>query len=246
MDRRGFLGAGAALLLPRRVGSARLNARPGTPARPLAPGRHELTSADGRAHLLVIPRAIDAARPAPLIVALHGAGGSPAGPVRLLGDFAEQRGMVLFAPRSDAHTWDGILARFGPAVGSYGPDVTAIDEMLRTVFDGVRVDPRRICLEGFSDGASYALALGRVNGDLFTHVAALSPGFIPEFEDRPRGRPRFFVSHGMRDAVLPFWRTRDLIVPTLRRERYSVEFREFDGPHAVPGDIVAAAIEWFL
>jgi poly(3-hydroxybutyrate) depolymerase len=40
------------------------------------------------------------------------------------------------------------------------------------------VDPQRICVSGFSDGASYALSLGLANGDLFTHVAAFSPGFM--------------------------------------------------------------------
>ena len=35
-----------------------------------------------------------------------------------------------------------------------------------------------MCASGFSDGASYALSLGAANGDLFTHIAAFSPGFM--------------------------------------------------------------------
>ena len=40
------------------------------------------------------------------------------------------------------------------------------------------VDRQRVCASGFSDGASYALSLGAANGDLFTHIAAFSPGFM--------------------------------------------------------------------
>ena len=34
------------------------------------------------------------------------------------------------------------------------------------------------------------------------------------------------------------------IVPQLERARYAVQYREFDGPHAVPVDIAKAAIAW--
>jgi predicted esterase len=32
----------------------------------------------------------------------------------------------------------------------------------------------------------------------------------------------------------------------LKQAGYSVKFREFDGPHAVPPEIAREAIEWFL
>ena len=59
-----------------------------------------------------------------------------------------------------------------------GPDVDTIDRSLRTVFAALPVDPHRLAISGFSDGASYALTLGLPNGDLFTHVIAFSPGFM--------------------------------------------------------------------
>jgi hypothetical protein len=44
--------------------------------------------------------------------------------------------------------------------------------------------------------------LGLINGDLFTHVMAFSPGFL--VADRRDGRPAIFISHGTPDAILPF------------------------------------------
>ena len=38
------------------------------------------------------------------------------------------------------------------------------------------IDPSRIAMAGFSDGASYSLSVGLANGDLFSAVFGFSPG----------------------------------------------------------------------
>jgi predicted esterase len=98
-----------------------------------------------------------------------------------------------------------------------------------------------VAVAGFSDGASYALSLGLTNGDLFSDVLAFSPGF--HAEDRRQGRPRFYLSHGVHDEVLPIVRTSRRIVPGLRSDGYQVTYREFDGGHVVPAECVAEAAE---
>jgi predicted esterase len=65
--------------------------------------------------------------------------------------------------------------------GSYGPDVDFINRSMSYVFDRYAVDPARLGIAGFSDGASYALSLGLPNGDLFSHIIAFSPGFMRPF-----------------------------------------------------------------
>jgi phospholipase/carboxylesterase len=89
-----------------------------------------------------------------------------------------------------------------------------------------------VALGGFSDGASYALSLGLTNGDLFTHLIAFSPGFMAPGGEV--GRPRCYVAHGTRDAVLPIDRCSRRLVPVLERAGYAVRYHEFDGPHTVP------------
>lgn len=61
---------------------------------------------------------------------------------------------------------------------TFGPDVDYINKSLEYVFSRYLIDPRRLGLAGFSDGASYALSLGLPNGDLFSHIVAFSPGFM--------------------------------------------------------------------
>ena len=59
------------------------------------------------------------------------------------------------------------------------------------------------------------------------------------------GRPRCYVSHGTRDAVLPIDRCSRRIVPRLERAGYAVRYHEFDGPHTVPAAVAREAVGWF-
>lgn len=199
------------------------------------PGVHTLRAGSGG--LLYVPARDRADQSLPLAVVLHGAGSEPAAGLAPLGPLADEVGVILLAPRSRERTWDAIG-------GGHGADVTSIDALLAEVFDRYSIDPERLAIGGFSDGASYALSLGLANGDLFTHVLAFSPGFIPPAGRR--GRPVVYIAHGVSDPVLPIGRTSRRIVPSLRRGGYPVDYREFEGGHSVPADVAREALERFL
>ena len=208
----------------------RLSARPRADVRGTAATGLRRLAGDA---LLYAPRGYRPGRPHGLVLALHGAGGSAPnglGPFRPYADRAE---LLLLAPKSRRGTWD-------VAVGGFGPDVAAIDRLLRSVFARYRIDRRRLAIAGFSDGASYALSLGLTNGDLFRRVIAFSPGFVVTRERH--GKPAVFVSHGTRDHVLPIEQTSRRIVPELRRDGYAVRYREFRGGHTVPRELVQEAV----
>ena len=167
---------------------------------------------------------------------LHGAGGNARGGLDPLRTLADDAGLVLVAPDSRGRTWDLFL-------GGYGDDVAFIDRALGWVFERLVIDPARVAVEGFSDGASYALSIGMTNGDLFTHVMAFSPGFAaPETQ---QGSPRLFISHGVHDRVLPIDACSRRLRRLLERAGYDLLYREFDGPHTVPPEIVREALGWF-
>lgn len=214
----------------------RLTARPGSPTVTPTPGLSALGLGGSRDGLLYVPESYSADTPAPLFVALHGAGGSGSNwqsyPAR-----ADERGMILLLPDSRLSTWDLVL-------GGFGPDVEFLDLALKHTFDRCRIDPAHIALGGFSDGASYALSLGVSNGDLFSHLVGYSPGYLLP-SDPIVGKPRVFVSHGRSDPILPVTASRISIVPTLRNAGYDVTYMEFDGGHEVPAAISEAALAWF-
>jgi predicted esterase len=200
-----------------------------------AVGLQTVPLTNGREGLLYVPATYDANQPDPFMVALHGAGSTAQRGLDRIGALAEAFGTIVFAPQSADRTWDLIL-------GEYGPDVAAINSALAEIFGRYAVDPARVALAGFSDGASYALSVGTANGGLFTHIIAFSPGFaVPSGRE---GNPHIFISHGTQDTVLPIGVTSRMLAPMLQMAEYDVDYLEFDGPHTVPEHVLRAAYEW--
>jgi phospholipase/carboxylesterase len=150
---------------------------------------------------------------------------------------AEERGIIALAIDARESTWDFIRS-------SFGHDIRFLDSALEKTFGLCNVDPARMLITGFSDGASYSLSVGVANGDLFSHVAGFSPGFMSP--DMTIGRPPVFVSHGEGDTILPVNQSRDQIVPALRNAGYDVTYVEFAGGHQLPAEISESALDWFL
>lgn len=221
-------------------GSARLIARPGVPTMSITPGTWPLglgpTTYDG---FLLVPQSYVAGTPTPLVLALHGAGSRASGPINLLGTYAESRGFIVLSVDSVGLTWDAITFK-------YLSDVQFIDRALAHAFARCSVDPARVVVEGFSDGASYGLGLGLANGDLFTRVVAFSPGFIPAFDSPIVGKPEIFCSHGLQDPILSIESASRRIVADLRSNGYVVDYHEFIGGHEVPGTMASLAADWLM
>jgi len=199
----------------------------------LSQGTHRLASESGAAFLYV-----PGSRPGPrpLLVVFHGAGGQARDMIDLLSAEAESRGLLLLAPQSSGRTWDLIT-------GPYGDDAAVLQQLLTAVATLAPVDPARVGVGGFSDGASYALSLGLDNGDVFSSVLAFSPGFTAQ--QYRVGSPRVFVSHGTGDQVLNVDACGRSVVARLREMGYGVTYREFEGKHTVPKEIAGAAAQWF-
>jgi phospholipase/carboxylesterase len=219
-------------LAPRPIVSARPSAaRPAHGERGIFPIR--LTS--GSDGLLYVPGSYDVDRPGPVIVALHGAGSSAQRGLDHVRPLADEFRTIVLAPQSSDRTWDLLI-------DGYGPDVAAIDGALSEIFERYAVDPERVVLAGFSDGASYALSVGTANGELFRHIIAFSPGFaVPSGQS---GSPRIFISHGTQDTILPIGLTSRMLAPMLQVADYDVTYVEFDGQHNIPEHILRAAYEW--
>lgn len=173
----------------------------------------------------------------PLLVMLHGAGGRAINALSIVRAEAQRRGVIVVAPKSSSASWDVLR-------GGFGPDVATIDQALENAFTYHAVDPKHIAIGGFSDGASYALTLGLINGDLFTNILAFSPGFAAA--STAVGKPKIYISHGRDDTILPYDRTGQALARQLETARYEVHFETFEGGHKVPPDKVSVAMDWWL
>lgn len=243
VTRRRFLGTLTAAPVAWPAWAAgQATASPGAPGDPgdntaiTKPGRHPLHFERDRDGFVYLPRDYDVSRALPLMLVLHGAGGSSASADGWF-PLADEHGVILLAPDSRQWTWDGLL-------GGFGPDVDFLFRALKWTLQRCAVDRRRLALSGFSDGASYALSLGIGNGDVFGHIMALSPGVMSPAV--VAGKPRIFISHGTDDRVMPIDDTSRRFVPRLRALNYDVTYREFDGRHTLPPDVRREALAWFL
>ena len=221
----------------------RVTARPAAPTLAVEPGEHQLglgrvfyrgTWRDGT---LFVPTRAASEQPVPLLVVLHGGGGR-AGDFRFMFPLGEEFGVAILTLDARHNTWDGIDSPFGP-------DVLFIDEALKHTFERVAVDPRKIALGGLSDGGMYALSVGVVNGDLFTHLVAVAPGYMAP-PAPPVGRPRVFLAHGTRDNVYSVDGSRNRLLPQLQGAGYEVTYFEFDGPHFITPPAARAALAWLV
>lgn len=202
-------GAGAALALPA--------------------GIHKLAFPAQRQALLYIPPATGQALS--LLVLLHGARGQHGGADAAALRYAVREQALLLIPEALGTSWDMFR-------GGYGPDMDFLDQSLMWVMRRHEIAANAITLAGFSDGASYALSVGLMNGELFSDILAFSPGCM-----QPNARsasPRIFIGHGTGDAVLPVERGQSL-AHQLANEGYQVHYAEFDGGHLVPPAVAEAA-----
>ena len=192
---------------------------------------------DKRDGFLYIPQGYNSSYPAALAVMLHGAGGTAEQGLSLLQRYADEKNIIIIAPAARKYSWDII------ASDAFGPDVIFIDQALALAFSNYAIDPARVAIGGFSDGASYGLCIGLTNGDLFTHIIAFSPSFA--YAPEKNGNPAVFISHGLKDTVLPIDPCARRIVPQLQRQGLDLHYTEFEGGHEIPSNISESAAAWF-
>lgn len=214
------------------AGNARISARPRDGVKTSGAGEIRLGLDRERDALLHLPKRDG---PLPLLVMLHGATQSADDMFGYLGKTHDEAGVAVLAPNSRDTTWDAIL-------GDFGPDVEFVNRALERVFETTAIDPARVSIGGFSDGASYALSLGLINGDLFHSVVAFSPGFV--IKRKAQGKPRVYISHGTYDHILPIASCGKQIAFDLKMDGYDVTFREFDGDHEIPAGIAREGLQW--
>ena len=186
-------------------------------------------------------------RPATTLVLLHGAGGQAGGMIERFRRVADAERLVLLAPQSAGRTWDLILAASASrGSGTFrfsGGDADRIERAMHRLSERTSIDSDRVTLAGFSDGASYALSLGPTRANRYRSILAFSPGFVAR-ASATTGRQPIFIAHGRRDNILPFARSRDIVVPQLRSAGHQVTFHPFDGGHSIAEGAITQALRF--
>ena len=206
---------------------------------------HAFFNLSGLIHCVRLPKEADLHNPAPLVVMLHGWGGDECAMwlfKRVVPALA-----AIITPRAPIDIGNGDFVWFNYLGSGRRPDSDSLHEnmarlnhFLLTLPDLYPIDPTRLVLLGFSQGAaiSNSLVLGRTKQNVAGLVSLSS--FIPDLPELTdhvstlTGLP-VFVTHGVRDEIVPVARarqTRDLYA----RLGAEVTYREYSTGHKVHTD----------
>jgi len=123
---------------------------------------------------------------------------------------------------------------------------TAVQGLIATVVD--RYAPETVALLGFSQGAMLSIDVALAGTPAVARVVAMSGVLlvdsVPALIAPHAVKPRFLLSHGRQDPVVPFasgTRGKEL----LEAHGFPVTWRPFDGGHEIPPSVLADA-ERFL
>ena len=178
------------------------------------------TSTFDRERPIRAPRDYDPKKPTPLVIALHGRGGSGA---ELTTGFelealADAKGFLLSTPNGTfegrARVWDATNAccKFrAPHVD----DVAFVSSIINLAGSRYNVDPKRVYVIGYSNGGFMA---HRLACDLSTRIAAIASLAGATWEDDTKCSPGAKVAilevHGTKDDIVPYGGGPSRLFPT--------------------------------
>jgi polyhydroxybutyrate depolymerase len=179
-----------------------------------AEGTEELVlSVDGVSRRLVVHRPPGGAQPLPLVLDLHGSGGTADSHAEYDGmdAVADAHGFLLVYPEGaipldDGYAWNvpgKPLAGGGAVPAGAQDDARFLAQAIERLRELYPVDPKRIYATGFSGGARMASELGCALPDVLAAVAPVAGVRFPDACASPK--PMSVVAfHGTGDDVNPY------------------------------------------
>ena len=167
---------------------------------PSAPSAAQQLSSGGRqrTYRLFVPPRYDGRTRLPLVLDLHGSGGTSAGQARTSGfeTLAAREGILVASLQADGGRWNV------PIMDGRGDDVAYVSDVIDHVAARVCTDLARVYATGFSGGARMASLLAcRLN----TRIAAIAPMAGLRWPGPCQGRPvPVLTFHGLADTQNPY------------------------------------------
>lgn len=207
-------------------------------------GAIEIQNASGRTGAYYLP-AVARERRVPLLVVLHGSGGSGGNIISLFVELAQARGFAIIAPDSRIHPTAGATWEVGDKQGDVTPDLTHVMDCIEWVRGktGLLVDESRVLIAGYSGGASSApyIASNRLG---FTHAAVLHGGVFAGGIG-PR-RFRAWFSTGELDRYRPVAHVQQAATALQALGFPDLTIRSYGGGHDLSDAELQDLIDWWL
>ena len=163
-----------------------------------------VSSGHQREYLLYVPKSYDPAKPAPLVISMHGATLWP----------TVQRDMTRWNTVADDH---GVIVAYPMGLGilpvwqmgrrapGLPRDARFIADLIDTLAATHNIDPTRVFADGLSTGAGMAFVLSCTLADRIAAVGMVSSALLLPFESCANDHPVPMIAfHGTHDPVAPY------------------------------------------
>lgn len=215
---------------------------------------------------LIYPADYDSTRSYPLLVFLHGRGGSAQNSLHLFTDVEELEQSEEIAAKLSSyficvpdapypldrgaeagHSWvieaapDGKTRQF-----SFERSADLVMDMLDELLARYPIDTTKVYLLGFSQGAGLTYMAGLAHPDRFAGIASfggwlddkLTDEVLEQAEDLP-----VFIAHGTKDRSVPY-KLGKKAYKRLEKHGYDVTLEDFEGGHFIHPEKFLAMLEW--
>jgi polyhydroxybutyrate depolymerase len=158
-----------------------------------------------------LPPSYDAARPAPLLIVLHGFTGSGSGQERYFGlqHEAEQRGFVTAYPDGTEDSGGNRFWNATDACCNFDradvDDVAYLDGLITAIEGAVTVDPHRVFFAGHSNGGFMSYRMACTRAERIAAIVSLAGAtFSESAKCRPAAPVAVLQIHGTADDTIAF------------------------------------------
>src|SRR5438552_2543522 len=157
-----------------------------------------------RSYRLYRPRSVEAGRPAPLVVVLHGGFGSAGQAEQAYGwdDLADRHGFLVAYPDGVGRSWNAGWC-CGAARTHAVDDVGFVGGLVAEIAAGDGVDPRRVFAAGVSNGGMLAYRIACDSPGLLAAIGVVAGTMVCDCL-QPRSVSLLHI-HGLEDRSVPFW-----------------------------------------
>lgn len=184
----------------------------------------------------------------PVLVLLHGTGGSPDDLVSLGAELSPGSTMLAPAGPVSEHGMARWFRRLREGVFDYEDVVVRANQLADFIIEAGKkygLTDRRTVAVGFSNGANIAAAVALLRPDALTEVAAFAAmNPVPDPPKLDLSGTRVFLSNGTADPMAPMPSTEDLVA-NLRDRDAEVTTHRHAGGHQITLDAWQAAKNWF-
>lgn len=166
-----------------------------------------ISSGVERRYLLYVPESYDPSVSTPLVVSIHGFSSWPQNQMETSrwNDLADREGFIVVYPSGTGvpKHWR-LPANLMETTGSE-EDVIYLTELIDSLEQQYNIDPQRVYINGFSNGAGMTVVMGCRLADRIAAIGGVAGAYLFPLESCHPSRPVPMIAfHGTADPIVPY------------------------------------------